>query len=81
MLKGGDMATPIDHLIEKTPRGVKIRLDTLYVYPDGHANLTFSDGTNWPMANPYEIVDIIVEELLTPMQRRTNKAHPAQVPI
>ena len=66
------MAVPIDHLIEDTTKGVKIKLDTLYVYPDGHGNLTFADGTNWPMSHPYEIVNIIAGELLTPMQKRAN---------
>ena len=66
-------ATSIDHLIEGTPNGVKIKLDTLYVYPDGHANLTFADGTNWPMADQYEVVNIITGELLHPMQKRADK--------
>jgi hypothetical protein len=75
------MAVTITHLIEDTPKGVKVKLDTLYVYPDGHANLTFADGTNWPMADPYEAVCILAGELLTPMQRRAHRKEkqPTQV--
>ena len=68
------MAKSIDHLVEPTPKGVKIDLKTLYVYEDGHANLTFAkrDGeeVNWPMADPYEVVQILAGELLRPMQKR-----------
>lgn len=72
------MAHSIEHLITDTPKGVKVDLETLYVYPDGHANLTFADGTNWPMADPYEVVQIIAGGLLKPMQKRANvKAHAA----
>lgn len=63
------MAKKIDHLIQPTPKGVKLDLKTLYVYDDGHANLTFADGTNWPMADPYEIVEILSGELLRPMYK------------
>ncbi len=49
------------------------------MYPDGHANLTLADGTNWPMANPYEVMQIIIGWLLRPMQKRANiKAHGAR---
>lgn len=66
------MAHPIDHLIEDTEKGVKIELGTLYVYPDGRANLTFADGTSWPMAEQYEAVSILSYDLLRKMQRRAN---------
>ena len=66
------MAHPIDHLIEDTEKGVKIELGTLYVDADGHANLTFGDGTNWPMADQYEAVSILSYDLMRTMQRRAN---------
>lgn len=64
------MAKPIDHLIRSTPKGVVIDLKRLFVYPDGHAHLTFKDDTNWPMNDPYEVVNILAGELLRPMQKR-----------
>jgi hypothetical protein len=68
------MAKKIDDLIQPTPKGVRIDLKSLYVYDDGHANLTFAkrDGEeiNWPMADPYEVVQLISGELLRPMQKR-----------
>jgi hypothetical protein len=70
------MAIKVDHLIDETPKGVKIELKTLYVYPDGHANLTFADGTNWPIADEYEMVELLAGSLLRPMQKRARrKAH------
>lgn len=64
------MAKPIDYLIRSTPKGVVIDLKRLFVYPDGHAHLTFKDDTNWPMNDPYEVIDIIAGELLRPMHKR-----------
>jgi len=32
--------------------------------------LTFKDDTNWPMNDPYQVVEIIVGELLHPMHKR-----------
>jgi hypothetical protein len=64
------MAKPIDHLIRSTPKGVVVDLKRLFVYPDGHAHLTFKDDTNWPMNDPYEVIDIIAGELLRPMHKR-----------
>ena len=64
------MAKPIEHLIRSTPKGVVIDLKRLFVYPDGHAHLTFKDDTNWPMNDPYEALEIIAGELLRPMQKR-----------
>jgi hypothetical protein len=48
------------YIIRNTNSGVAIDLKTLYVYPDGHANLTFSDGTNLPLADQYEVMECIV---------------------
>lgn len=64
------MAKPIEHLIRSTPKGVVIDLKRLFVYPDGHAHLTFKDDTNWPMNDPYEAMEIISGELLRPMSKR-----------
>jgi hypothetical protein len=62
--------------IEDTPNGVKVSLKALYVYPDGHANLTFADGTNWPLADEYEVVQWVSGNLLRPMLKRARrKAH------
>jgi hypothetical protein len=72
--QGGAMAKPIGHLIERTPSGVKIDLKRLYVYPDGHANLVFADGTNWPIADPYEVIQLLAGELLRPMEKRARQA-------
>jgi hypothetical protein len=70
------MAKSIDHLIQPTPNGVKIDLKRLYVYEDGHANLVFAkrDGEeiNWPMADPYQVAELITGQLLRPMQKRAN---------
>jgi hypothetical protein len=59
--------------IEDTPSGVKVALKALYVYPDGHSNLTFADGTNWPLADEYELVGYLANELLRPMQKRARR--------
>ena len=70
------MAHSIAHVIEETPNGVRVELDKLYVYPDGHANLVFVDGTNWPMKDEYEAIRILAGQLLRPMQKRArSKAH------
>jgi hypothetical protein len=37
-----------DHLIRSTPNGVVIDLKRLFVYPDGHAHLTFADRRTGP---------------------------------
>ena len=64
--------------IEDTPKGVKVDL-TLYVYPDGHANIVFSDDTNWPLADEYEVVHWLTGRLLRPMlQRAKRKARAAR---
>jgi hypothetical protein len=63
----------IDRLIQSSGTGVKAKLKDLYVYPDGHANLTFADGTNWPLADQYEVV-----QGLAGLLRRMQKAATAQ---
>jgi hypothetical protein len=64
------MAKSIEHLVRSTPKGVVVDLKRLFVYPDGHAHLTFKDDTNWPMNDPYEAMEIISGELLRPMYKR-----------
>jgi prepilin-type processing-associated H-X9-DG protein len=59
--------------IEDTPNGVKVSLKGLYVYPDGHANITFADGTNWPLADEYEVIQYVSGALLRPMQKRARR--------
>ena len=49
-------AESVANLITPTDTGVKVDLKTLYVYPDGHANLVFKDGSNWPLADEYEVI-------------------------
>ena len=66
------MPKSIAHLIQQTPSGVKVDLKRLYVYPDGHVNLIFGDGTNWPLADAYEVVQLLASDLLRPMQKAAN---------
>ncbi len=76
--KEGTVANSIDHLIKATPKGVVIKLDKLYVYPDGHAHLTFADGTDWPMNDEYQVVQLLCGELLRPMLKQARRnAHAA----
>lgn len=65
------MAHSIDHLIRETPKGVVIDLKRLFVYPDGHAHLTFTDDTNWPMNDPYEVMELL-SGLMRTMQKAAN---------
>lgn len=57
------MASVKDVPIIKTPKGVRVSLDKLYLYPDGHANLTFSpvpdagfSGLNMPLTNAVDVI-------------------------
>ena len=54
-----------------TPKGVVAKLDKLYLYRDGHANLTFRPhkdatqgidfaGLNLPLTNAYDVVREII---------------------
>lgn len=74
------MAHDIDHLVVSTPKGVKINLGSLYVYEDGHANLTFRDDKNidWPMNDGLEIVSILVNDLIRPMHKRAKREQRAK---
>ena len=66
------MPHSIDHLIRSTPKGVVIDLKRLFVYPDGHAHLTFKDDTNWPVADQYQAIELLAG-LLRTMQKRANR--------
>jgi hypothetical protein len=37
-----------------------VKLDKLYIYPDGHGNLTLRDGRNWPCNDSLEFVERMV---------------------
>lgn len=59
------MASAQDVPIKETSTGVRVRFGDLYIYPDGHANLTFravpelgSEKINMPLSNA---VDVIAE--------------------
>lgn len=56
------MASAKNVPIVKTPKGVKVTLGKLYMYPDGHANLTFDPepstgfaGLNLPLTNAVDV--------------------------
>ena len=71
------MAHSIDDHIAETDTGVKIELGTLYVYPDGHANLTFPKQNgqrqmNWPIADEYEAMQMLAGDLMRRMQKAAN---------
>jgi hypothetical protein len=79
------MASSKDVPIVPTESGVKVSLGDLYMYPDGHANLTFDavpqrhfSKLNLPLTNA---VDVMVE--LTDLVKRMNdtvvKKRPGQV--
>ena len=76
------MASAGDVPIGKTPKGVKVTLGKLYMYPDGHANLTFDPdpstgfaGLNLPLTNG---VDVMYEfaTLVKRMQDEVVKGRP-----
>jgi hypothetical protein len=77
------MASIQDVPIVKTPKGVRVSLDKLYLYPDGHANFTFAPekgarfaGLNLPLTNG---VDVLVElsALVKRMQDEIVKGRPS----
>jgi len=65
------MPHSVDHLIRETPRGVVIDLKRLFVYPDGHAHLTFKDDTNWPMNDPYQVMEML-GQLMRTLQKKAD---------
>jgi hypothetical protein len=57
------MASVKDVPVVKTPKGVRVSLGKLYMYPDGHANLTFGpaasegfSGLNLPLTNAVDVL-------------------------
>jgi hypothetical protein len=78
------MASAHDVKITDTPKGVRVRLGDLYLYPDGHANLTFRglpelgvDDLNLPLTNA---VDVLAEfaTLVKRMNDKVVKKRPGQ---
>jgi hypothetical protein len=73
---GGAMASAQEVPIVHTPKGVRVNLGKLYLYPDGHANLVFGavpeegiDELNLPLTNALDVI----EELLTVVRRMQNE--------
>jgi len=61
------MATGKDAHLVPTPKGVRVDLGKLYVYPDGHANLVLPPNVaagvseiNMPLTNGLDVVDELV---------------------
>lgn len=61
------MASSNDVPIVPTPKGVRVSLEKIYLYPDGHANLTFApvpetgfDGLNLPLTNAVDVIQELV---------------------
>lgn len=74
--EGGAMASAHDVPIVETPKGVRATLGKLYMYPDGHANLTFEPvpdasfvGLNLPLTNAVDVLD----ELTTLVKRMNDQ--------
>ncbi len=70
------MASAKDVGIVHTPKGVRVNLGKLYLYPDGHANLTFpavpetdTAELNMPLTDGLDVVD----ELVTLVRRMRNE--------
>jgi hypothetical protein len=76
------MASARDVPIVKTPKGVRVSLGKVYLYPDGHANLTFDpvpevgfNGLNLPLTNAVDVLDELVT-LVKRMQDQVVKGRP-----
>lgn len=61
------MASGDDAHIIPTPKGVRVDLGKLYVYPDGHAHLVLPpnsaagvDEINMPLTNGLDVIDELV---------------------
>jgi hypothetical protein len=68
--------------IVNTPKGVRVSLGKLYLYPDGHANLTFDPvpdagfaGLNLPLTNSVDAIQEFVN-LVKRMQDQVVKGRP-----
>jgi hypothetical protein len=76
------MASARDVPVVGTPKGVRATLGKLYLYPDGHANLTFDavpeegfKGLNLPLTNAVDVIDELVT-LVKRMQDEVVKGRP-----
>ena len=76
------MASVKDVPIVDTPKGVRVSLGNLYLYPDGHANLTFDpvpeqnfSGLNLPLTNAVDVLQELVG-LVKQMQDKVVKGRP-----
>lgn len=80
------MASTHDVPIVDTPKGIRVSLGKLYMYPDGHANLTFPgagpDGAdlNLPLSNAVDVIDELVA-LVKRMQDQVVKTRPKPAAI
>jgi hypothetical protein len=81
--QGGAMASFQDIPIIETQKGARIALGKLYLYPDGHANLTFPavpeaafEGANLPLTNA---VDVCAEltQLVQRLQNHVVRGRPS----
>ena len=70
------MASVEDVPIVKTPKGVRVSLGKLYMYPDGHANLTFDSvpdedfsGLNLPLTNAVDVLSELTHARQTDERR------------
>jgi hypothetical protein len=77
------MASVKDVPILKTPKGVRVSFDRLYLYPDGHANLTFAPetdvgfaGLNLPLTNAVDVLSELTT-LVKRMQDEIVKGRPS----
>jgi hypothetical protein len=78
------MASSDDVPIARTKTGVRIKLDKLYLYPDGHANLVFGavpdenfKGLNLPLTNTVDVLQELTS-LVKRMQDEVVKKRPGQ---
>ncbi len=73
------MASANDVHIHHTDSGVRVNLGKLYLYPDGHANLTFPAAPeggqpelNMPLTDELDVVDELLS-LVRRMKREVRK--------
>jgi hypothetical protein len=78
------MASSYDVPIVPTPKGVRVSLEKLYLYPDGHANLTFApvpevgfSGLNLPLTTAVDVLQELTN-LVKRMQDEVVKKRPGQ---
>jgi hypothetical protein len=78
------MASAKDVPVVRTPKGVRVDLGSLYLYPDGHANLVFPPvptvgfrGVNLPLTRATHVIDELVA-IVTRMEDEIVKKRPGQ---